>query len=72
MTTENPHQNEQSIADFEALKTAIANSETALVKDLLTGQTVHKLEIDYLLELARLGNDRGIIKLLEDVPQWKE
>ena len=68
MTTENPHQNEHSIADFEALKTAIANGETPLVKDILAGQTMHKLEKDHLLELARLGNDRTIIKLLDAIP----
>ena len=68
MTTENPHQKEHSIADFEAVKTAIANGESALVKDILAGQTMHKLEKDYLLDLARLGNDRTIIKLLDAIP----
>ena len=68
MTTENPHQNEQSIADFEALKTAIANGEKTLVEDLLAGQTIQQLEKDYLLDVARLGNNPQIISLLEAVP----
>ena len=68
MTTDNSPQNEHSIADFEALKTAIANGETSLVKDLLAGQTMQQLEKDYLLELARLGNNPQIVSLLEAVP----
>ena len=68
MTTENSPQNEHSFADFEALKTAIANGETSLVKDLLAGQTMQQLEKDYLLELARLGNNLQIVSLLEAVP----
>lgn len=72
MTTENPHQKEHSIADFEALKTAIVNGESALVKDILAGQTMHKLEKDYLLDLARLGNDQQITRMLAAVPVRKK
>ncbi|WP_254795565.1 hypothetical protein [Arsukibacterium indicum] len=66
--TDNSHQVEHSIADFEALKTAIANSETLLVKEIVAGQTMQKLEKDYLLELARLGKNQDIVKVLEVVP----
>lgn len=57
-----------SIANYSALKTAIANNETRRLKELLTGQTMQQLEKDYLLDLARLDNNRKIITLLEAVP----
>ena len=57
-----------SIANYSALKTAIANNETRRLKELLTGQSMQQLEKDYLLDLARLDNNRKIITLLEAVP----
>ncbi|MDX1539203.1 hypothetical protein [Arsukibacterium sp.] len=68
MVTGKTRENEHSIANFEALKTAIANNETSLVKELVAGQTMQKLEKDYLLELARLGNNPQIVRLLQEVP----
>jgi hypothetical protein len=68
MVTGKTRESEHSIASFEALKTAIANNETSLVKDLVAGQTMQKLEKDYLLELARLGNNPQIVRLLQEVP----
>ena len=68
MAVDKTKQHEPDIADFEALKTAIANGETALVKDLVAGQSMLKLEKDYLLDLARLGKNQDIIRLLEAVP----
>lgn len=68
MANDKTDNNEHRIASFEALKTAIANNETSLVKDLVAGQTMQKLEKDYLLELARLGNNPQIVRLLQEVP----
>jgi hypothetical protein len=67
MTNENKH----SIADFAALKTAIANSEEKLIKELLSKQPMQELEKSYLLDLAKLNNNRDVIKLIEDIPEQK-
>jgi hypothetical protein len=71
MAANNTNQKEHSIADFEALKTAIANGEESLVKELLPDQPMQQLEKSYLLDLARLGNNKAIISLLEDIPVKK-
>lgn len=68
MVSDNSAQPEHSIAHYAALKTAIANGEELLVKKLLTNQSMQLLEKNYLLDLARLGNNRVIIKHLEGVP----
>lgn len=60
--------NEYSIGKFTALETAIANGEEQLVKELLAQQPMQDLEKSYLIDLAKLGNNRTIIKLLEDAP----
>jgi hypothetical protein len=67
MTNENKH----SIADFAALKTAIANGEEKLIKELLSKQPMQELEKSYLLDLAKLNNNRDVIKLIEDIPEQK-
>ncbi|MFT6085127.1 MAG: hypothetical protein ACJAWT_000286 [Glaciecola sp.] len=67
MTDENKH----SIADFAALKTAIANGEEKLIKELLSKQPMQELEKSYLLDLAKLNNNRDVIKLIEDIPEHK-
>jgi hypothetical protein len=61
-------QDEHSIATFAALKTAIANGEELLVKELLANQPMQELEKSYLIDLAKLNNNLYIIKLLENVP----
>ncbi|CAM3906219.1 hypothetical protein [Rheinheimera salexigens] len=61
------NQQEPSIANFSALKTAIANGEEQLVQQLLTDQPMHVLEKSYLIDLAKLNNNHAIIKLLEQV-----
>ncbi|KKO50215.1 hypothetical protein VT06_01810 [Arsukibacterium sp. MJ3] len=68
MSSDNTEQNEHGIAQFAALKTAIANGEEALVKELLANQPMAELEKNYLIDLAKLGNNRTIIALLEDIP----
>lgn len=60
--------NEYSIGKFAALETAIANGEEQLVKELLAQQPMQELEKSYLIDLAKLGSNRTIIKLLENVP----
>jgi hypothetical protein len=67
MTNETNH----SIADFAALKTAIANGEEELIKELLSKQPMQELEKSYLLDLAKLNNNRDVIKLIEGIPEQK-
>ncbi|MBH0059175.1 hypothetical protein I6F65_19735 [Pseudoalteromonas sp. SWXJZ94C] len=57
-----------SIANFAALETSIANGEEQSVKELLADQSMQELEKSYLLDLAKLGNNSAIIKLLNDIP----
>ena len=61
-------QNKLSIATYAALKTCIANGEEQSVKELLANQPMQELEKSYLIDLAKLSNNRTIIKLLEDIP----
>ena len=61
-------QNKHSIATFAALKTCIVNGEEQSVKELLANQPMQELEKSYLIDLAKLSNNRTIIKLLEDIP----
>ena len=67
MTDENEH----GIANFAALKTAIANGEERLLEELLAEQAMPELEKSYLIDLANINNKRSIIKLLEDIPVKK-
>jgi len=71
MTADTAQQNNHSIANYEALKTAIANNEAQRIKELLAGKSMQQLEKDYLLDLARLDNNRTIIALLDAVPVRK-
>ncbi|MFQ3208189.1 MAG: hypothetical protein ACI9IT_002352 [Glaciecola sp.] len=64
-------QNKHSIANFAALKTAIANGEEELIKELLSKKPMQELEKSYLLDLAKLNNNRDIIKLIKDIPEQK-
>ncbi|MFQ3206508.1 MAG: hypothetical protein ACI9IT_000646 [Glaciecola sp.] len=65
------NQTKHSIADFAALKTAIANGEEELIKELLSKQPMQELEKSYLLDLAKLNNNLHVIKLIEDIPEQK-
>lgn len=69
MTSAQTEQHNNSIAHYSALKTAIANGEEALVKELLGNQSMQPLEKSYLLELAQLGNNQNIIRLLAAVSE---
>jgi hypothetical protein len=60
--------NEQSIANFAALKTSIVNGEEQSVKELLASRPMQDLEKSYLIDLAKLNNNHTILKLLEDIP----
>lgn len=60
-------QKKHSIATFAALKTAIVNGEERSVKELLANQTMIELEKSYLIDLAKLNNNRTILKLLEEI-----
>ncbi|WAJ68993.1 hypothetical protein [Catenovulum adriaticum] len=68
MSTDKTENKQQGIADFAALKTAIANGEEQLLRDLLDEQPIQDLQKSYLIDLAKLNNNQSIIKLLEDVP----
>ncbi|MBB1389579.1 hypothetical protein H5185_09095, partial [Shewanella sp. SG44-6] len=48
MGSHNTDQHKHSIATFAALKTAIANDEEQLVKDLLANEPMQELEKSYL------------------------
>lgn len=61
-------QQKYGIAQFAALKTAIANGEAQLVKELLPKQAMPQQEKNYLIDLAELNNNRTIIELLENIP----
>jgi hypothetical protein len=71
MGSNNTDQNKQSIANFAALKTTIANGEEQLLKELLANQSMQELEKSYLIDLAKLNNNLTIIKLLKDIPLKK-
>jgi hypothetical protein len=68
MAANNTDQHKLDIANFAALKTAIANGEELLVKKLLADLTMQEIEKSYLIDLAKLNNNLSIIKLLEDIP----
>jgi hypothetical protein len=68
MSSDNTEQHKHGIAHFAALKTAIVNGEEPLVKELLANRPMPELEKNYLIDLAKLGNNRTIITLLEDIP----
>ena len=60
--------NEQTIANFAALKTSIVNGEEQSVKELLINGPMLDLEKSYLIDLAKLNNNPRILKLLEEIP----
>jgi hypothetical protein len=64
-------QNKHSIANFAALKTAIVNGEEELIKELLSKKPMQELEKSYLLDLAKLNDNRVIIKLIKNIPEQK-
>lgn len=61
-------QNEHGIGHYAALKTAIANGQEESVKELLSGEPIQELEKNYLIDVAKLGHNRNIIKMLEVTP----
>ncbi|WJG08082.1 hypothetical protein [Aliiglaciecola sp. LCG003] len=71
MEHDNSNQNEHGIANFAALKTAIANGEEQSIKELLPDEPMQELEKSYLIDLAKLTNNHAIIQLLEDIPVKK-
>ena len=71
MDTEHIHKHNQSIANFAAIKTAIANNEKDLLKELLADQAMPELEKSYLIDLAGLSNDPAILKIIKDIPVEK-
>lgn len=60
--------NKNRMANYMALETAVINGEEALVKQLLADRPMLDIEKSYLIELAELGNNQAVIKLLEEVP----
>jgi len=67
MENNKTHNNNQSINNFAAIKTAIANNEEALLKELLAGQSMPELEKSYLIDLAKLSNNTAILTILENI-----
>jgi hypothetical protein len=68
MAANNTDKNKLGIANFAALKTAIANGEEALVNKLLADLSMQEIERSYFIDLAKLNNNILIIKLLKDMP----
>lgn len=62
------NKNNQSIANFAAIKTAIANNEEDLLRELLHEQKIPELEKNYLLDLAGLSNNPAIMTIIHDIP----
>jgi hypothetical protein len=71
MKTNTTHKNNQSIANFAAIKTAIANNEVSLLKELLADQAIPELEKKYLIDLADLSNNPAISQIIKDIPVEK-
>ena len=71
MENKKTHQKNQSIANFSAIKTAIANNEEQSLKELLADQAMQSIEKSYLIDLAKLGNNRAILEILESIPAEK-
>lgn len=69
MGSHNTDQHKHSIATFAALKTAIANDEEQLVKDLLANEPMQEIEKSYLIDLANINNNQTILTLLKDIPE---
>ena len=68
MKTNTTDTKRQSIANFAAIKTAIANNEEELLNELLADQVMQELEKSYLIELAQLNNHTAILKILKAIP----
>jgi hypothetical protein len=64
-------QNDQSIGDFAAIKTSIANGDIDEVKARLDGKSLKSLEKDYLIDLAKLSGNSDIVDTLEAMPEAK-
>ena len=60
--------NDRSILNFAAIKTAIVNGEGDNLDELLSDQPMQSLEKDYLIDLARMNNNTHVIKRLERIP----
>lgn len=60
---------DNSIANMAALQTAIANQDSAELKQLLGGQTLDPLQKAYLKELADIGSDNQIRQIIDNTPQ---
>ncbi|WP_052010343.1 MULTISPECIES: hypothetical protein [unclassified Alteromonas] len=63
------NQNDQSIGDFAAIKTSIANGDIDEVKARLDGKSLKSLEKDYLIDLAKLSGNSDIVDTLEAMPE---
>lgn len=55
---------DRSLNNFAAIKTSIANGDIDEVRARLEGQSIDKLEKDYLIDLARLSGNTEIEKVI--------
>lgn len=60
---------DSSIANMAAIQTAIANQDSAELKQLLGKQRLDPLQKAYLKELADLGNDKDVQQVIDSAPQ---
>jgi len=69
--TSDSNQNDQSIGDFAAIKTSIANGDLDEVKARLDGNALKAIEKSYLIDLAKLSGNSDIVNTLEALPEYK-
>lgn len=69
--TSDSNQHDQSIGDFAAIKTSIANGDIDEVKARLDGKSLKSLEKDYLIDLAKLSSNSDVVDTLEAMPEAK-
>ena len=58
----------RSIAGMEGIQSAIANDEVERVKQLLATHSLDILQKQYLIDLAKMGNNPQMLSLIEDAP----
>ncbi|HEY7772488.1 MAG TPA: hypothetical protein VIC26_04865 [Marinagarivorans sp.] len=71
MTSKTEPRTVLGIGRFAALKTAIVTGDEKSVRDLLPTEPMAALEISYLIDLAELNGNPGILTLLENAPVRK-
>ncbi|NDW22556.1 hypothetical protein [Alteromonas hispanica] len=67
--TQDSNQDDQTIGNFAAVKTSIANGDVDEVKARLDGKSIKPLEKGYLIDIAKLSGNSEILKIIEATPE---